>query len=245
MAFFFDEKEGDPLMTRINLRDIGSRAKQWDHPMKGMFKYAEAMAKNGGDVLKLSKKDRERYCVSLVGLALQKDSNLEWWTHMPNPDPPDGLVMTLRQEAKSAKGYMRNIEVVEHRSEPNKIFDVIRDKMVENVYESNSVLVCLSLTPGVYNFEHLSARLAGVTSSLKHVFVVFAGSGLGNLLALENVLTTYSLVQLRPVFQQTTFDYRPDIEDFKKRYERGQESRLIEGNTIYFGTSNPKFIDKK
>lgn len=31
MAFFFEKKEGDELMRKINLRDINHRARQWDH----------------------------------------------------------------------------------------------------------------------------------------------------------------------------------------------------------------------
>jgi len=44
-----------------------------------------------------------------------------------------------------------------------------------------------------------------------------------------------------PVFQRTTFDFRPHLEDFKERYEKGQESRLIDGNAVHFGTVNPKY----
>ena len=76
-------------MSKINLRDISSRAKQWDHPAKGLFKYAESMKVHGGDILKIPKKDRERYCVSLVALAMMNDSKIEWWTNVPIQDPPD------------------------------------------------------------------------------------------------------------------------------------------------------------
>ena len=37
MVFYFDKKRGDNLMSKINLRDISLRAKQWDHPAKGLF----------------------------------------------------------------------------------------------------------------------------------------------------------------------------------------------------------------
>lgn len=243
MAFYFGEKEGDELMRKINLRDINGRAKQWDHPVKGLFKYAESMKKCGGDILKLPKNDRERYCVSLVALAMMNNSKMDWWTNIPKQDPPDGLVMTLIQEKPDAlKGYMREIEVVEHRDKPEQIFDVIRNKMIEKSYENNTILVCLALTPAVYNFNTLADKLTEITSSLKHVFVMFAGIALNqsNITA-DQLKTTFTMVQLLPVFQMETFDYSPYLDDFKERYNKGQESRLIERAEVYFGTANPKF----
>lgn len=244
MAFYFGEKTGDELMSKINLRDISSRAKQWDHPVKGLFKYAESMKNTGGDILKLSKKDRERYCVSIVGMALKNDSQLDWWMNMPNQDPPDGLVLTLKEEKPDAyMGYMREIEVVEHRDEPSKIFETIRDKMVKKTYESNTILVCLALTPSMYDLRSLSARLSSIKSSIKHVFVVFTGIMLtGDIPTKEQIQTSYMMVQLLPVFEQGAVDSRPHLNDFMGRYNKGQESRLIEGNRIDFGTTNPKFI---
>lgn len=52
MAFYFGEKEGDDLMRKINLRDINYHAKQWDHPVKSLFKYAHSMKENGGNILR-------------------------------------------------------------------------------------------------------------------------------------------------------------------------------------------------
>ena len=230
-------------MSKINLRDISSRAKQWDHPAKGLFKYAESMKVHGGDILKIPKKDRERYCVSLVALAMMSDSKMEWWTNMPIQDPPDGLVMTLTQEKPDAlKGYMREVEVVEHRDKPENIFNVIRNKMTEKSYESNTILVCLGLTPAVYDFKSLSTELTKVTSSLGHIFVMFAGVSLNqDKIVVDQIKTTFTMVQLLPVFQMTTFNYHPYLDDFKKRYDKGQESRLIETNQVHYGTSNPKY----
>ena len=243
MAFYFDKKKGDELMSKINLRDISSRAKQWDHPVKGLFKYAESMKKCGGDILKLPKNDRERYCVSLVALAMMNDSKMDWWTNIPKQDPPDGLVMTLTQEKPDAlKGYMREVEVVEHRDKPEQIFDVIRNKMIEKSYENNTILVCLALTPAVYDFNMLAKKLVGITSSLKHVFVMFAGIALNQSnITVDQLKTTFTMVQLLPVFEMETFDYSPYLDDFKNRYDKGQVSRLIEGSESYFGTANPKF----
>lgn len=244
MAFYFGEKTGDELMSKINLRDISSRAKQWDHPVKGLFKYAELMKNNGGNILKLSKKDRERYSVSIVGMALKDDSHLDWWMHMPDQDPPDGLVMILNEDQPGAyRGYMREIEVVEHRDEPEKIFDTIRNKMVENTYESNTILVCLVLTPSAYDFRSLATKLAEIPSTLKHVFVVFTGILLtGTIPTREEVQTSYTMVQLLPIFEHGTVDSRPHLTDFMDRYKKGQESRIIEGNAIHFGTSNTKAL---
>lgn len=244
MAFYFGEKAGDELNAKINLRDISSRAKQWDHPVKGLLiKYAELMKNNGGDILTLPKKDRERYCVSIVGMALKDDSHLDWWMNMPDQDPPDGLLMTLREDEPGAyRGYMREVEVVEHRDEPEKIFDTIRDKMVENTYESNTILVCLVLTPSAYDFRLLATKLTEVPSTLKHVFAVFTGILLtGTIPTKEEVQTSYTMAQLLPIFEHGTIDSRPHLKDFMDRYKKGQESRLIDGNAVYYGTSNQKF----
>lgn len=243
MAFYFGEKEGDELMRKINLRDINDHARQWDHPVKGLFKYAESMKKHGGDIFKLPKNDRECYCVSLVALAMMNDSKMDWWTNIPKQDPPDGLVMTLTQEKPDAlKGYLREVEVVEHRDKPEQIFDVIHNKMIEKSYESNTILVCLALTPAVYDFNTLAKKLAEITSSLKHVFVMFAGIALNqSKINVDKLKTTFTMVQLLPVFEMETFDYSPYLDDFKDRYNKGQESRLIEGAGVYFGTANPKF----
>lgn len=228
------------------MRDINDRTKQWDHPMKGLFKYAQLMKEYGNNILKLPKKDRERYCISLIGLALKKDSNLDWWMHMPNPDPPDGLIMTLKQETNEVyMGYMREIEVVEHRdNNPEKILDVIRNKMTENVYEPNTILVCLALTPAIYNFQKLATELTSVCSSLQHIFVVFSGISLTqDLPTQDQIKTIYTMVQLLPVFEQATLDIASYLNDFKERYDKEQESRLIENNRVYYGTTNPKYVE--
>ena len=243
MAFHF-QAFGDPLLTRIHLRDIETTAKQWHHPMKGMFKYAESMREHGGDILKLSKKDRERYCISLVALALQKDSNLDWWINMPNRDTPDGLVMTLSEESEgSYRGQLLEIEVVEHRDTPGTLLETIKRKMTEKAYGANTSLVCLVLSSAIYDLELLSKQVAQIDSPLKQIFIVFAGVPLSSDTPTDEQLrTTFTMVQLRPTFEKSSFDYRPYIEDFKRRYDMGQESRLIEGSKMYFGTTNPKFV---
>jgi len=243
MAFYFGEKEGDELMSKINLRDISSRAKQWDNPINGLFKYADSIKKCGGNILKLSKKERELYCISLVALAMKSVSQVDWWTNIPNHDPPDGLIMTLIEEKPdNFKGGFREIEVVEHRDKPEKIFGTIRDKMIEKYYEPNTILVCLVLSPSVYNFKVLSTELKKITSSIKHVFVVFAGISLAQGIPTPKCLqSTFTMVQLLPIFEETTFDLLPHLEDFKNRYNKGQELRLIEESKIYFGTRNQNF----
>ena len=140
-------------------------------------------------------------------------------------------------------GYMREVEVVEHREEPDKLFDTIKDKLTKNSYESNTVLGCLVLTPAMYDLKHLASQVAQIRSSVKHVFVVFSGMFMTQekIPTPEQLSTIYSMVQLTPVFQQITFDFRPHLDDFKERYDKGQESRLIDGAKIYFGTANPKY----
>lgn len=247
MTFYFGNKEGDPLMAKINLRAISACAKQWDHPMKGLLKYAEAMRAVNGDILKLSKKDIERYTLSLFGVALMSDINEEWWTNIPPEDPPDGLIMTLR-EIKSGvhMGFMREVEVVQHRDEPAQIIKTITNKMVENNYDANSLLACLVLSGSFYNFRDLSAELRDIISTTKHVFVIFPGMMITDeMLVPKEWQTTYTMVQLLPVFQHVTFDLRPYLDDFGKRYDLGQESRLINGNEVHYGTTNPKYMGNR
>lgn len=248
MKFFFEKKQGDVLMSKINLRDISFRARQWDHPVKGLLKYAEAMKNCGGDIFKLSKKQREQYCLSVLALALQNGSSAEWWTNLPDQDPPDGLVMTLMEE-KDKKGHMahlREIEIVEHRDEPDKLLLTISGKMTENSYEPNTVLCCLILCSATYDLKELSEKLSAITSTIKHIFVVFSGVSIDSgPPSKEQLRALYTVVQLLPVFQTVTFDFRPCLDDYKVRYDKGQESRLIDGSSIYYGTSNPKFLGNK
>lgn len=137
---------------------------------------------------------------------------------------------------------MREIEVVEHRGEPSKLFDVIRDKMTEKSYNPDTTLVCLVLTSGIYDFKVLARKLREVNSSLKHIFVIFGGMALSDAVpTIEQLRANFSMVQLLPVFEQTTFDLKPHLNNFDACYNRGQESRLIENNQVYFGTANPKY----
>jgi len=243
MNFYFGEKKGDKLMLKINLRDISLRAKQWDHPVKSLFKCAESMKKYNRNILQIPKNDRECYCISLVALAMMNDSKMDWWINIPKQDPPDGLVMTLIEEKPNVfKGHIREVEVVEHRKKPEQIFDVIRDKMTKKSYENNTILVCFALTYATYNFRMLSEELAKIESSLKHVFIVFTGIPLTQSdVMIDKLKTIFTMVQLLPVFESKTFDYNYYLDDFKKRYDKGQESRLIDANGVYYGTTNPKF----
>ena len=203
MIFNFGEIEGDPLMEKIDLRDIGMFAKQWDHPMKGLFKYAKSMRKHGGDIHNIPKKDREHYCVSLVALAFTEGSYLEWWTHMLTNDPPDGVVITFKEEFTGEyKGYMREVEVVEHRDSSDSIFTTIKKKMTEYSYKPNTILVCLILFSAIYDFKRLADQLSKINSSLKHIFVIFAGISLCNdIPSAKEIQTIYTMVQLLPVFE--------------------------------------------
>ncbi len=243
MSFYFDDKKGDPLMAKINMRDISARSKRWDHPVKNLFKYSRAMTQQSGNILDIPKKERERYCVALFSLALAKDSQRDWWTHMPNFDPPDGFVMTIVEEIKGAyKGYLREIQVVEHRAEPESVIEGIRDKMLENSYEPNTVLACLGLTPGIHNFEFLANQLASVQSQLKHIFIVFPGAMWSpEVPNVKPLSTTYTAVQLLPVFQSVTFDLTPYLNDYKERYDKGEEVVFIDGSKMFFKTENPKY----
>lgn len=244
MAFYFAEKDGDPLMTKIHMRDLSSRAKQWEHPVKGLIGYVESMKRMGGNILKLSKIERESYCISLTAMALAEDYKTDWWVNIPEQDPPDGLIMTLKQDIKGGHwAQMREIEVVEHRSEPDALFETLYSKMINKSYQSNTVLVCLLLTTSIYDLQELSERIAKITSPLKHVFIVFAGIAITNTnLNNEDIEHSYTMVQLLPIFVHGIIDSRPHLDDFFERFKNGQESRLIEGDAMFYGTSNKSLI---
>lgn len=245
MTFYFGEPEGDKLMTKINLREIGKRAKLWRHPVRGFWIAADAVRKHGGDILKTPKKDREQFTISLTAMGLKSDSELDFWTHIPEFDPPDGFVMTFREEEKGVWGSIREIEVVEHRNDPTELKNEFIKKLTEKSYLPNTTLVCLGLTPAIYDLRRLAQDLSKIESKIKYVFMVFAGKWV----PIESLPVlpepgTYTLVQLLPIFQQTTFQLQQHFDDFKTRFEEGKECRIIEGNEIHFGTENAKFQKK-
>jgi len=248
MSFYFGEPTGDKLMLQIGLRELRANAKQWDHPVIGLFKYAEQMKLAGGDIFNLSKKGIESYCTAIVAMALKDDTKKDWWINMPKKDPPDGLVMTLEERLPGAhKVWLRGIEVVQHRDEPNKVFKTIERKMIEKLYEEKDILVCLILSQGVdvYDFRLLSDRLKEVQSPLKYVFVAFTGILLNDKVPTpEEVRTTYTLIQLLPVFETGSVSSIPHLGDFKERYDKGQESLLFGDGKIFYGTSNTKHHPK-
>lgn len=60
-------------------------------------------------------------------------------------------------------------------------------------------------------------------------------------LQIDELKNTFTSVQLLPTYETVTFSYKSYLKDFNKRYKIGQESRIIENNQIYFGTSNKKY----
>lgn len=245
MAFYFSESNVDKLSSKINLRQLSLKSKQWDHPMKGVLKYVESMKINNRDILNLPKKVREQYCISLTTLAMIKDSKRDWWVGTYAEEPPDGVVMTMTQDTQQ-KYYvnLREVEVVEHRGNKNELFNTLKDKLTLKQYEANTVLVCLLLTQDIYDLKELSTKLKEVKTTISHVFVVFSGILLDNLEKSDRELkSTFTTVQLLPIFENITFDIKDFMDDFNDRYEKGQESRIIDGNQVYFATSNKKFTN--
>jgi hypothetical protein len=241
--FFFDDKRGNRLMAKINLRNIDAYAKQWEHPCRGLFKVTEAVQKAERDILKAPKKMRELYCVSILALALQDEARQDWWIHIPNTDPPDGLVMTLTQGEKSAKGWAREVEVVEHRGKKEDLLNTILEKLNNTSYIPDTIFVCLVLTSGVYDLESISKELQRTQFASEHVFLVFNGKSSYGVLNEKEAIFNFSLVQLAPVFTRRTFDLRKYLEDFKEKYKVGRELRIIENGQIYYGTANPMFTN--
>ena len=200
------------------------------------------MREHSGNILLIPKKVRELYAVSLTAMSLQSIEGSDWWVHIPANDPPDGLVMTLTPEGEGLKGYLREVEVVEHRDRGELLFETIHKKMTEKAYSVDTVLVCLAVTTGMYDFKRLAKRLKPIESNVTHVFVLFAGASIADLDAIpeEELKTNYAMIQLLPSFIPSTFNLRPFLDDFEKKYEMGRESRLIEEDAVYFGTANPK-----
>ncbi|MFA6463771.1 MAG: hypothetical protein WCV55_02075 [Candidatus Paceibacterota bacterium] len=230
-------------MTKINLREISSRAKQWDHPGKCFLKTINLNKNRINNILKFSKEDRELCGLSLFGFGLQEDTGSDWWINIPNQDPPDGLIMNLLDiDGKGMKVMMREIEMVEHRTDPELLFDVIKKKLVDKFYNSDTVLVCFVLSPAVHDLKLLSEKLEKVSSEFCHVFVIFLGVMFNeNIPSSQEFKSQFSVVQLLPKFNSVTFDLMKHIQIYKEKYEIGQESRLIDDGEIFYGTVNPKF----
>src|SRR3989344_2200448 len=242
MPFYFGDKKGDALLKKIHLRGIRARAKEWDHGGKGLSKYYEGAKKVDGDILKIAKNERELFAISLFAFAMSEDTGEDWWTAIPDKDPPDGLVMTLVSERGGLMARLREIEVVEHRSTPEELIEVISNKMIAKSYVEETVLVCLGLSPAVYDFDELTRQIEVIDSTIDHIFIVFPGVAMNLAIGSripEKVIGQYSMEQLLPQRHAVTFNLRSHLEEFTKRYNAGQESRLIDGNSIYFGTCNP------
>jgi len=248
MSFYFGPKQTDKFNARINLRDINSRAKQWDHPIYGLLSFTVSFVKHGRDILKVPKREREIYCVSLVALALREDTKVDWLIHMPSEvETPDGFVATFPTEITGAKkGLIREIEVVEHRDSPEKLSERIRKKMTEKAYNPDTILVCHIMTTAIYNLRQLANELSTIHSTLEHVFVVFSGIiYTGDAPTKEQIQSTYSMVQLLPTYSETIFDVRPHLSDYEKKRQIGQEALIIEGDKIYYATSNRESLGQQ
>ncbi len=238
MSFFFGENLREKISHKIRMREIGQLTKLWDHPMKGIFKCVQELPKYG-DILTLPKKLRETYTISIMGLALMEASKLDWWVSMPNGDPPDGFIGTFAEGQKGYTGLMREVEVVEHRTASTNLFETVSKKMTEKSYGTNTTLVCLLLTPDIYDLEALSVKISHIRSKLDHVFVVFSGGMYEDIKSekLDEKLI-FTMVQLLPIYERLTFSIAPFMTDFNDRYQQGQESRLIDGDMMYYGTTN-------
>ena len=242
-GFFFGEKKADSLMSKIYLRGIIQKAKEWEHPCRGFLRISEAV-RESGDLLKTPKKTREGYAVSILGLSMQEDTNLDWWVYIPESDPPDGFVMTLKSDSNNAStGLLRAVEVVEHRSNDVGLIERIKSKLKNTSYSLDTILLCLVLCGGAYDLLKLSKELQNSKLELEHIFIAFHGNMIDNI-NLEKANYNFSLVQVYPKFNSTTFDFRKQFDDFEKKYKLGQELRLIEGDKIFYGTANKKAINK-
>ena len=238
MSFFFDKNLREKISHKIRMREIGQLTKLWDHPIKGIFKCVQEFPKYG-DIQSLPKKLRETYTISIMGLALMEDSKLDWWVSVPDGDPPDGFIGTFAEESNGYTGLMREVEVVEHRTVAENLFETLSKKMTEKSYGTNTTLACLLLTPDVYDLEALSEKISNLHSKLDHVFVIFSGGMYEDIRSGKfDPKLIYTMVQLLPVYERLTFSIERFMTDFNDRYQKGQESRLIDGDMMYYGTTN-------
>lgn len=248
MPFFFSDIKGDSLMHKINLRDLSMRAEQWDHPIQGVINFHKAYVEKGKDILSVPKKDRELYAVSIVAMALSNDLGGDWWIHIPKKDPPDGIAMTFHNEEKGTMALIREIEVVEHRTEPDDLFNVIHKKLKEKTYGTGTILVCLALTNSAYDTKALLTKLKSVSTGNEHVFIVFSGVTKKKQedYNLSDIGGLYSMIQFLPKSAETTFHISKFIEDFDDKFQKGQEARFVNiaAKSIDYGTVNKKFHPK-
>lgn len=241
--FIFGDSLSDKLMKRINLREIDKIAKEWFHPYYSFMVLAKETSTSGSGILGASKKNRESYAVSILSLALQESTKKDWLLHIPDKEPPDGYIVTFQEELTKGKlgikGKLREIEVVEHRSNDKTILQRLQEKILDTSYDPDTVFICLTLVSGMYDFKKLSEDLKSVSSKQSHAFVVMHGLPISfGALKADLRLTA---VQVLPEFASVTFDLRNQYNDFKKKFDIGREERLIEDNTIHYGTRNLKF----
>ena len=243
-SFLFGEKRSNKLNAKINMREIGIRAKKWEHSIFGLFMMAEERKKVNDDILKTPKRTREIYALSIIAMAMQYDYEQDWWINTSETENSDGLIMTFSKEGDNGqRGLMREVQVVEHREGNGDIFDTISKKISGTAYLPETILVCLVLSNGIYNLELLSESLKQTSSTFEHIFLVFAGIGIADpAIPMKNIMRSYSLVQLLPKFARATFDYSVLLEDFEKKFKLGRESREIEGNNIFYTTRNKSII---
>lgn len=244
--FIFGDSLSDKLMKRINLREIDQIAKEWFHPYYSFINLAKETTTSGSGILGASKKNRESYAVSILALALQESTKKDWWLHIPDKEPPDGYIVTFQEELVKGKlgikGKLREIEVVEHRSNDKTLLQRFREKILDISYDPDTVLVCLMLVSGEYDFKKLSDDLKNASFKQSHAFIVMHGVSISS--GAQKADLRLTAVQLLPQFTSVTFDLSDQHKDFKKKFDVGREERLIEGNMIHYGTRNLKFHKK-
>ncbi len=242
--FTFGDKKSDKLNLKVNLKEIEARARQWEHPVYGLFRVNEEINKNSGDILKTSKRTREVYALSILAMAMQDNYKHYWWINISETDAADGLIMSLQEIIGiGAKGLVREVQIVEHRYGDKDIYDTIFEKVSNTAYMPETILLCLVLCNQVVNLELLSQRLSCTKSSFDDIFLVFAGISTSEFMSTDQINHTYSLVQLIPTFISTSFDYRSILTDFIDKYKKGQEILCIENSKIIFYTRNKKFLN--
>lgn len=245
MNFFFSESKADKLMEKINLRNLDRIATMWEHPCFPVFSIFGNYRKYNNDILKVPKKLREALAIGLVAMVLEENTGSNWWYYIlsEKQEPPDGLIITLRQKNNRYKGLCREIEVVEYRDSKKLIINQIKKK-VNTSYSPDTVVVCYVLKEGEYDFQSISEELLeDKKARLRDVFLVYSGiRKIQNKAIAENDYFKITLIQLTPKFMDRTIDIRESIKMYEHMFEKGQEARKIENNKIFYATRNKQFL---
>ena len=241
---FFDKAKNENGRTNlVHLKDI----RYWHRPQGGLNEVMLRMKeKNLKDPTLLEKEYIELYIGSLLGIGLQESEGLDFWIAKPEGDPPDMVFMTMMSDNK--KGiyfHSREVEITRHMSDEISLLERILRK--DKPYPREYILVCFIEITGQSILKDLSDKLKNKLEHIDHVFLVFHGMILSDLInnfSTEEMFTKVSVVQLSPIYDYKIFDILKCLE---KTVKDCKKLVYIDGMQVYYGlrtgdTNYPKII---